>query len=48
MILRMAGAAKDEITSVVSMNTDELPAKADSAALDEIRKEAIRLNQAIR
>ncbi len=48
MILRMAGAAKDEITSVVSMNTDEVPAKADSAALDEIRKEAIRLNQAIR
>jgi len=44
MILRLAGAAKDEITSVISMNTDELPAKGDLIALRQIRTEAERLN----
>ena len=45
MILRTAGAAKEEITSVVSMNTDELPAKNDSTALEQIRQQAERLNR---
>ncbi len=45
MILRTAGCVKDEITSLVSMNTDEVPAKDDRAALDQIRKEAERLNR---
>lgn len=45
MILRTAGCQKDEITSVVSMNTDEVPAKDDSAALEQIRRQADRLNQ---
>lgn len=45
MILRTAGCVKEKITSVVSMNTDEVPAKDDRSALDQIRKEAERLNQ---
>ena len=45
MILRTAGCAKEEIASVVSMNTDEAPARNDFAALEQIRKEAERLNQ---
>ena len=45
MILRTAGCLKDEITSVVSMNTDEVPAKDDCAALEQIRQQADRLNQ---
>lgn len=44
MILRTAGCVKEEIASVVSMNTDNLPAKDDSAALEQIRGEAMRLN----
>lgn len=47
MILRMAGCAKEEISAVVSMNTDELPAKDDLRALEEIHQEAERLNQLI-
>jgi multimeric flavodoxin WrbA len=45
MILRTAGCVKEEITSVLSMNTDEVPAKDDSAALEQIRRQADRLNQ---
>ena len=45
MILRMAGCAKEEIASVVSMNTDEVPAKDDSVALEQIRRQADRLSQ---
>jgi len=45
MILRTAGCVKEEITSLVSMNTDEVPAKNDRSALDQIREEAERLNQ---
>ena len=45
MILRTAGCTKEEITAVVSMNTDEVPAKDDSAVLSQVRKEAERLSQ---
>ena len=45
MILRTAGAVKEEITAVISMNTDELPAKDDQIALERLRLEAERLNQ---
>jgi len=45
MILRTAGCVKEDITAVVSMNTDEVPAKNDPSALDLIRKEAERLNR---
>lgn len=45
MILRTAGCVKEDIASVVSMNTDEVPAKEDFSALGQIRKEAERLNQ---
>ena len=48
MILRLAGAAKDEISVVTSMNTDEVSAKDDSAALRRICEEADRLNQPLR
>ena len=47
MILRMAGCIKEEITAVASMNTDELPAKDDLPALEQLRQEAARLNQPI-
>ncbi len=45
MILRTAGCVKEEIASIVSMNTDEVPAKADSAALRQLHLEAARLNK---
>lgn len=44
MILRMAGAAKEEISSITSMNTDEIPAKDDQTAIEQIQTEAERLN----
>lgn len=44
MILTMAGAVKEEISVVASMDTDVLPAKDDPDALGRIVKEAGRLN----
>ena len=44
MLLRLCGAAKDEIQSVTSMNTDEIPAAKDEAALEQVRAQALRLN----
>ena len=47
MLLRLCGAVKDEIQSVTSMNTDEVPAAKDETALERIRQQAQRLNTPI-
>ncbi len=47
MLLRLCGAAKDEISAVTSMNTDELPAAKDEHALEQVRIQAKRLNTPI-
>ncbi len=47
MLLRLCGAAKDEIQAVTSMNTDEVPAAEDECALDRVREQAQRLNTPI-
>lgn len=47
MLLRLCGAAKDEIQAVTSMNTDELPAAQDENALSQVRLQAQRLNAPI-
>ena len=43
MLLRLCGTAKEEIQSVVSMNTDEVPAARDEYALEQVRLQAQRL-----
>ncbi len=47
MLLRLCGAARDEIQAVTSMNTDELPAAKDESALAFVREQAQRLNTPI-
>lgn len=48
IILRLAGAEPKEISSVVSMNTDVLPAGEDPLALNRLRLEAERLNKPLK
>ena len=44
MLLRLCGAKKEEIHVVTSMNTDEVPATQDEDALEQVRRQAQRLN----
>lgn len=45
IILRLAGAEPKEISAVISMNTDVLPAGEDQLALNRLQLEAERLNE---
>ena len=45
-ILGLANIAKDDITVVTSMDTDRIPASADTAALDAAKAAAERLSSA--